>query len=415
MHIAAMAKAISRRRVGLVGILLVFAGSATLAILSGDSLRYEDETEYNQLAQSLVHEHAFAQDTGRLTVFRPPGYAFALAAVYEIVERPLAAKILNCLALAATSLLAMTLSRRIFPAGAALAPYLILFYPVFLYAATTLYPQTIGGLLLLTTLLLLSKAQRGLRHVVAAGVIYACLCLTIPAFLYITPFLLGSLLFERRRPTKSAVANALVLAASIVLTIAPWTIRNEIQFGTLIPISTNGGINLLVGNSAIARANGKPTIAALGVECPPLLNPPDEVELNREVTQCAITWITANPTAAARLYFAKLLNYFNFRSELATSTERKRWQDWLAFATYYPLLIVALLRLALARRYRMSSLEALLYAIYFGNAVLTAVFFTNLRFRIPFDLLLVTIDAAWLARLFCNDKPNRALTPFAMS
>jgi hypothetical protein len=383
------------RRLGLIGILLVFAGSALLAVWSGDSLRYVDEVDYDQLAKSLVHQHEFVTYSGRITLFRPPGYAFALAAIYEVVQSPVVAKLLNCLALAASGYLLMRLSRRLFPSYAALAPYLVLFYPVFLYAASTLYPQTIGGLLFLATILLVSGAEAGPMRLVGAGILYGALCLAIPSFLYITPFLLGYLLFGRRRPDRSSLVSCIVFGTAIALTIAPWTIRNRIVYHAFVPVSANGGFNLVIGNSPATRANGKPTLKEACGQVPYM---PNEVEFDRALTRCAVDWITGHPEAAARLYVGKLFNYFNFRNELSTPTQATSWQDWAVFATYYPLLIVALLRLAMFRRYPCSRVEWLLYAIYFGNGVLTAVFFTRLRFRMPFDLLLVAIDSAFLAR-----------------
>jgi hypothetical protein len=384
------------QRLGLIGVLLVLLCSAALAVWSGNAMRYVDEFDYNQLATMLVHKHKFVNWNGKLTLFRPPGYAFILAAVYQVWDSPFAAKLLNSFALAATACLMMPLSRRLFPSASALAPILLLCYPVFLYAASTLYPQTIGGLLLVASILLLSGPELRLAHLVFAGVIYGFLCLAIPSFVYITPFLFGYLIFGRREPFKWSLARATVLGTVIVLTIAPWTIRNGIEFHSFVPISANGGTNLVLGNSPATGGNTKPTLKQACGQVPFM---PDEVKFDRALSRCAIDWITHNPAAAGRLYLAKLANYFNFENELTTATEIRPWQDWVVFATYYPLLILALLRLAMLRRYPTCGLEMLLYAIYFGNGVLTAVFFTRLRFRIPFDLLLVAIDVAFLARL----------------
>jgi hypothetical protein len=404
----AMERDILYRRLGMIGVLLVFACSAALALWSGDSLRYVDEIDYHQLAKTLVHKHEFAASSGRITLFRPPGYAFTLAAIYEVTESPLVAKLLNCLVLAGTCYLLMRLSRRIFPAYPVLAPYLVLFYPVFLYAASTLYPQTIGGLLLLASILLLSGPELGWRRLVGAGVIYGALCLAIPSFLYITPFLLAYLLFGRQRASKWTVASCAIFGAAMAITLAPWTIRNSIEFHAFVPVSANGGFNLVIGNSPATLANGKPTLKEACGQVPYI---PNEVEFDRALTRCAIDWITGSPKAAARLYVGKLINYFNFRNELMTVTQSTSWQDWAVFATYYPLLLVALVRLAMIRRYPCSRLEWLLYAIYFGNGVLTAVFFTRLRFRMPFDLLLVAIDSAFLARFLAGTRRSAAATP----
>ena len=133
------------RRLGFIGILLLLLGSAVVASLSKDTLRYVDEIEYQQLAQSLVQQHQYMYHGRNITLYRPPGYAFVLAAVYEFGGSPYTAKLVNCLALAATAFLLMRLSNRIFPAYCSFVPCVMLCYPVFAYAAGTLYPQTIGG------------------------------------------------------------------------------------------------------------------------------------------------------------------------------------------------------------------------------------------------------------------------------
>ena len=402
---SAVWKLILGARSAALGVSLVFVCSAVPSIWSGNALRYEDETEYQEVAQSLVHNQGFVTSSGRMTVLRPPGYPMILAAVYEIVDTPLAAKILNCVLLAAASYLLILVSRRLFPSDLAISPYLVLFYPPFLYAATTLYPQTVGGLLLLAAILVISGDRYRWVDFVWAGIIYGFLCLAIPSFLYITPILLAFLVFRRGRPTTNSFISAATLAIFVMLTIAPWTIRNAIDFHAFVPISANGGRNLAIGNSAVTKPNGK---ADLHDACPHVPFIPNEVAFDKALAQCAVAWMTNNPSAALRLYFGKLLNYFNFRNDLTTSTEHRWWQDWVVVATYYPLLLVALFRLGMVRRYRITGLEALLYALYFVNGVLSAVFFTRLRFRLPFDLLLVAIDAAFLGRLLMNDPERQA-------
>jgi hypothetical protein len=83
------------------------------------------------------------------------------------------------------------------------------------------------------------------------------------------------------------------------------------------------------------------------------------------------------------------------------------------FLTYYPLLALSLVRCALWRRYPFSSAELLLYALYFGNALLSALFFTRIRFRIPFDAVLIVCDAALLGHLAASWTSRREGTAAA--
>lgn len=67
--------------------------------------------------------------------------------------------------------------------------------------------------------------------------------------------------------------------------------------------------------------------------------------------------------------------------------------------TYYPLLALMLLRLMLRRRVPVSPFEGYLLALYLLGALVQAVFFTRIRFRVPFDLLLIALDALFLSYL----------------
>jgi hypothetical protein len=50
----------------------------------------------------------------------------------------------------------------------------------------------------------------------------------------------------------------------------------------------------------------------------------------------------------------------------------------------------------MARRMPLKRVEVLVYVLYFGNAFVSAVFFTRLRFRIPYDVMLMPITAFFI-------------------
>jgi len=59
------------------------------------------------------------------------------------------------------------------------------------------------------------------------------------------------------------------------------------------------------------------------------------------------------------------------------------------FVTYYPLLICLLVRLLLAWRIPLSKTETLLFAIYLVSAFFHALFLPRIRFRLPYDAVLI--------------------------
>jgi hypothetical protein len=135
-----------------------------------------------------------------------------------------------------------------------------------------------------------------------------------------------------------------------------------------------------------------------------------EADFDAAFKQCALDWITAHPGAAARLYVGKLVNYFNYRNEIATASAGGGWRDWLVFFTYYPLLALVVVRAACARRVPLARPEILILLLYFLNAAASAVFFTRLRFRIPFDFTLIAIEAAFVCRCW-QARVNRPYRP----
>ena len=75
------------------------------------------------------------------------------------------------------------------------------------------------------------------------------------------------------------------------------------------------------------------------------------------------------------------------------------FKDILMGVTYYPLLITVIIRCILWRKYEFSWSELLLYLLYFGNAFLSAVVYTRIRYRIPFDFLLVAMVAIFIGHI----------------
>jgi hypothetical protein len=385
------------RRYLYAGLWLLIACVVFLTLKSGNTLHYQDETEYQEIARHIADHFSVADDTGQLRLGRPPGYPAAIAAVYTVIEQPVAAKLENNVFLALAVLALVLLARRIEPGAGQLVPYLILAYPLVVYAATLLYPQ-VAGCLLFTLIILLMTADRFTsRHAIAAGVLYGALILTIPSFILLLPLLGAFLVLDRARINWPAFKPAVLMMCVAAAVVVPWTVRNYVQFKVFVPISTNNGSNLFIGNSPITTANSGRTTDIVPL-CKGAQVATTEYEFDGAMRKCALDWISHNRAAAAWLYVGKVVNYFNYRNEIATAGEGSRWRDWLMFATYYPLLLIALARLALWRRFPLTRSETLIYLLYFSNALISAIFFTRLRFRIPFDFLLIGVNAAFVAR-----------------
>lgn len=203
----------------------------------------------------------------------------------------------------------------------------------------------------------------------------------------------------------------LFLAMAVVVT--PWVVRSSLLFNEFVFISTNSGANLLFGNSPSARFNsGLVDISAF--EPATVL---DEVAEDRHYKKAAVKWLQEHPIEALKLYDGKVANYFNYRNDISTTSESSKAANVLMFLSYNPLLLMALVRLALRRRYRFSYPELLLYAIYFANAFISAIVYTRIRYRLPFDFLLIAMVSTFAGhilqarQLATRDKAQLARKP----
>ncbi len=374
-------------------LVLVLGGAAYSAAL-GPGLRYPDESEYLTLAVNLAEGRGLTADGRTPTAYRPPGYPAFMTPVVAAGGGVVALRILNFALLAGcVGLVWLLLRRHGHPLAAALAPLGLVAYPVLSYTAGTLYPQTLGAFGLLAMLVLLAREPARWWSLAAAGLVLGGLVLTIPMMAFLMVTVAGWLLL--RRPPRSA-SGAVFLLLPAVLLVGAWSLRNEAAVGAPVFISSNSGLNLLLGNSENTTPN-----AGVNVDIRPQLReaePLGEVDRDELLRDRALDWMAAHPLEAGGLYVRKVANYFNYRNELFVRSESTSLADLALAASYGALLTLVLARLFLARRRPLSRLEGLLVSTYALSVLATAIAFTRIRFRVPFDVLLI-LEAAILLEL----------------
>jgi hypothetical protein len=290
---------------------------------------------------------------------------------------------------------------------------LVFSYPVLFYAAATLYPQTLAAFLLVASVWLLDglgRTSRPRAHALA-GLAYGLLVLTVPLFLLLAPIVIAWLIWSRRATARQAL---LVIAAIAALAL-PWAARNSVVFGAPAGLATSSGFNLLAGNGPYVRHDQATSDVRWPAGVRAQVAGRNELERDRILGEAALRWMRENPGAAARLYLRKLLYWFAFRNELASdrvlpggSGAGPSWIRELVMLLGYGLLLaILLLRLAFFRRQPLCALEALLLALYLGGGMAYAIWFTRIRFRLPFDWLLIAVDAMFVARLLGGPVAER--------
>lgn len=393
------------RNIIIVSAAIVIAGGCLYSINLGLAIDFWDEKEYLEIARSLAGGWLFSRNSVNPTAFRPPAYPAMMALFVEFDYEVVILRILNYVILACTLVVAAKVasenaSSRM--AGGLAAGFFFL-YPVLFYTAGRLYPQTLAAFLLLGALYLLRNIDdnnlriglsRSVLRSVACGIVFGLLILTVPTFIF---SLLVCVIWLVLKFDKKSLLSGCVIFVVAIGVVLVWSARNYYVFNSFIFVSTNSGLNLLLGNSKNTLPNSGVDVDLSSYEP---REPLGEVELDRYYRREAIQFIVSNPGRAAFLYLRKLVNYFNYKVGQVSKVRTIGVQDIIMFVSYNSLLTILVVRLIFSRRYLIGRYEALLLAIYFGNALFSAIFFTRVRFRLPFDWLLIVVAASFLASVF---------------
>lgn len=364
------------------------------SITLGNTLRYPDEKEYYSIASNVFTRGSFSLDGIHPTTYRPPGYPLFLSLFLFIGFKVIHLRILNFIMLAGSMfLLHKVLQKHSSTIAGLISVFIIIFYPALFYSAGTLYPQAFGSfLLMIFVYYIFFNEHYSYKRSMLAGLTMGILMLSVPSFIFVFIVTVIFLIFYRRDFRTVCV---IIIISSFVIT--PWVTRNYLAFNAFIPFSTNSGYMLLLGNSPNTIPNSGPTVdisqyisRASGMS---------EIQRDAYYRSEAITFIKENKAKAVILYSKKVLNYFNYRNELVTKTEASVFRDLLMLFTYAPLLFLFVFRICLFKKYPFSNIEIYFVIVYVLNAFFQAIFFTRIRYRLPYDFLLIGLVSIFLSNI----------------
>ncbi len=352
----------------------------------GNSLRFYDPVRYHRVALNLATGHGYSLDGVNPTAFFTPAYPFLLALFIKLGASIVGLRYLNFIFLAASVYVIRSILKTLqAEAGAPVAAILLAGYGVLFYTAGTLYPQTLFTLVLLLLIRLVLVPDFFWKHAVLLGILSALLILVHPSGIFVPPLLVFWLALTRSwHMLGKGIVGGLVAVACIL----PWTCRNYLAYHKFIPVTTHGADTLYIGNNPDTVISQWYNYVYHDAYKEAMKLP--EAEKNRLFRERVIRFWTQQPGQAAWLYLKKLAYYFNFRNRYYTRSEESRARDLIMFITYYPLLLGLVIRLLYSRRYPLSAAEKLLLAIYCASALFYSIFIPRIRFRLPFDVVLIT-------------------------
>ncbi|MCK4302722.1 MAG: hypothetical protein KAY24_00600, partial [Candidatus Eisenbacteria sp.] len=208
--------------------------------------------------------------------------------------------------------------------------------------------------------------------------------------------------------------NLALVYLVLLLVVTPWTLRNARVFGGFVPVSNNGGINLLIGNGT--GANGQYRENALPPGEGRLLG---EYEKGRLAARLAAQSILGDPMRFVRLVPQKVLRMYADDAQAIrwnlkgmsgrASNGRYGFWDYAAMAVvqaYYGLVLLAFVACLIssysAKRFR-ERIHPLGLSLVLYFTVVAIVFFGDPRFHFPLVPVFCLYAAQMLFSRSCGD------------
>jgi 4-amino-4-deoxy-L-arabinose transferase-like glycosyltransferase len=213
----------------------------------------DDPDGYRALARNLLSDGVFGTDE-RPTAYRPPLYPLLLAPCMALEDQGFsffAIRLLHVASGVGTVMAVLWLGGRWRLGGwSLLAAILVVCDPILINQSLLVMTETLAACLAALALVALAWADErpSPLRAVLAGCCLGLAALCRPTFL---PWAVLVVIAEVWRwPTRACKAKCGgALLVALMLTLAPWAVRNQLQIGRPVITTTHGGYTLLLGNN----------------------------------------------------------------------------------------------------------------------------------------------------------------------
>jgi arylsulfatase A-like enzyme/4-amino-4-deoxy-L-arabinose transferase-like glycosyltransferase len=226
----------------LVALTLRLGAWALFAVNAPDL--HGDEGYYTRVAQSI------AAGKGHPGAYRPPLYPALIALVFKLGGNLNHVRGLQVTLSLVGIWLIFDLTRRQFGHRAGIcAGWMAAVAPPLVHYCHFLWSESLAAFWLTLFLWLMTRSRRDIWWFACAGVVLGLLALTREVWLYLAPFAIWWIVFQRLgQATRRRWWAAIVFVLAMGTTIAPWSWRNYRYFNRWVTVSTNHWMPIAVGN-----------------------------------------------------------------------------------------------------------------------------------------------------------------------
>ena len=361
---------------------------------------YADAKEYDTIATNIVSGHGFSkviEGPKVPTTRRTPLYPLFLSGIYAIFGHSyIAVKLIQALLGALFCIVIFLITNLIYNNTriSIIACIITALYKPFIsgfhyyggpaYVLSEYFYMFILGIAILASLLFVKKENKVFG--ILAGLSTGLAMLTRPEFVLFSVFLTVYLLCVSKQSARQQIKKYFIMYLFILLTIAPWTLRNYIVTGKFIPLSTLNGKVFLFGNNSLASGGWAypENYDKLADEIKNL----SEYERNRILLRKGIGELKKNPKRIPVLYIKKILVHW--------APFEKGFE---VFNPYYAvLLLFGSIGILFFRR--RTIMEYILLMIFFTTTLTAVIAWGDPRYRYPYEFGLIIFTALAMNEIF---------------
>jgi len=392
--------------------LLIALALRVLTVLLLDFHLWIDYQTYDELGWLWAKSGAYYID-GHPTAYRPPGYPFFLSRLYLIFgHHPQVGTIANVVFSLTIVWLSYLIIRKIFDENIARWTMIILvFFPSQLLFVNLLATEPMFTTLFLASIYLIILSVRKINYkwhcLFIGGLFLGLASLTRPLVL-IYPIIILIFLYFKNRNLVETAKQIIIVTIGFFIVITPWLMRNYYLKG-VCTISTNSGINLLIGNQPGSGMGWNQPVTddfAIG-------DPTQEVHIDSVGWYRGWQYIKSNPSAFIKRGLLKVMYFYavdmeGLGYELVKTADENRFDIYvlLAFITeayYIMILLFGFLGFSVVY-VRNRSLQnpggLLFWATILFWTIVHFIFFADGRFHFPIIPMISAFAAMYLTKYF---------------
>lgn len=241
----------------LIVVLVIVARAAFFFILVPYNPEAQNRDHYLMIARNVVDNKGFTLYNKPTMVRGPMPVYFFAAILWLFGDHTLSIAFSNWILDAVTGVLLYLIALEIFHYKqiALVSSLLFAFYGPGIFYSWQALSEPLFGLMLAASILSFLRTLRSpsIGGFAITGMLFGVTCLTRPIMQYYLPIAIVTLVWLLRTRGKEIIKWAVALSLSFFMVLIPWTIRNYLISGQIIPVSSHLGVPMYQSNYALGE------------------------------------------------------------------------------------------------------------------------------------------------------------------